>query len=89
MVVVDIWADPTRAAHNSVVTHDAKAKCFRIYEEVFKVLHLTKRSTDDGESIYFNQTRIISSEALGEPDLSWVQDGNGARMLRCRFGISY
>lgn len=89
LVVVDIWADPTRDTDNSVLTHDAKTKCFHIYSEVFKVLHLLDRSTDDGGAIYFDQTRIISSESLGEPDLSWVQDGNGARMLRSRFGISY
>lgn len=89
LVVVDIWADPTRAADNSVLTHDAKAKCFRIYDEVFRTLHLLDRADSSGEFIYFGDTRIMSSEALGEPDLQWVNDGNGARMLRCRFGISY
>lgn len=89
LVVVDIWADPTRSADNSVLKHDAKAKCFTIYDEVYRVLHRVDRADDNGDFIYFGGLRIISSESLAEPDLQWVTDGNGARMLRCRFGISY
>lgn len=89
MVVVDIWADPTRGIDNSVTVDDAKSKCFKIFDEVFKVLHLVNRDTPSGGAIFFDQTRIISSELLGEPDLTKVDDGNGAKMLRCRFGISY
>jgi hypothetical protein len=88
-VVVDIWADPSRKEDNSVLVHDAKTKCFTIHAAVKKALHLNqKRSRSDASAIYFGNTRVTSSELLGEPDLQWVTDGNGARMLRARYGIS-
>jgi hypothetical protein len=89
LVVVDIWADPTREADNSVRVHDAKTKAFTVYDAVHKTLHLIDRGTSSGGAVFFDQTRIISSEVLGEPELNWVTDGNGTRMLRCRVGISY
>lgn len=88
-VAVDIWADPTRSADNSVLVHDAKTKCFRIYDAVFEALHLREITNEDGSFLYFSDVRITSSESLGEPNLQWVTDGNGARMLRAIFGISY
>lgn len=88
-VIVDIWADPTRAADNSVSVDDAREKALKIYDAVFSLLHRVKRSTDDGGAIYFGGVRVITSESLGEPDLQPVIDGNGAKMLRCRFGLSY
>lgn len=89
LVVVDIWADPTRKADMSVAVDDAKTKCFDIYDAVFKALHLVNRDTPSGGAIFFDQTMITSSESLGDPDLTWVDEGNGARMLRGRFGLSY
>lgn len=88
-VVVDIWADPTRNPDHSYQYNDADDKLFKIYEAVFAVLHRTHRADDAGNSIFFNGGRIISSESLGEPDITSVTDGNGSRMMRCRFGISY
>lgn len=83
-VVVDIWADPTRKSDHSVSVDDARDKCFTVYKKVFQALHLLDR-----RDIQFGDTRIISSEALSEPELSPVTNGNGAYMLRCRFGISH
>lgn len=88
-VVVDIWADPTRNEDNSPTTDDAKAKCFFIHDAVFKALHLAHHADVDGNSpIYFDNTRVTSSELIGEPTLTWITDGNGARMLRSNYGIS-
>lgn len=88
-VVVDIWADPTRNEDGSVYEHDAKAKCFRIYDRVDRALHLVNRDREDGGAIFFGLTRIFSSERLADPDLQWVSDSNGARMLRGRYGITH
>lgn len=87
-VYVDIWADPTRNADNSVKVQDARAKAFRVYEQVKKVLHLTRRS-ENGHPVRFNNTVISSSEILGEPELEKVSDGDGAYMMRLRVGISH
>lgn len=83
-IVVDIWADPTRDADHSVIVDDAKTKCFTIHEAVKKALHLP-----NSQGIVFDETRITSSELLGEPELNPVIDGNGAKMLRARYGISF
>lgn len=80
LCIVDIWADPTRNDDFSVKTDDAKAKCFVIYTALKKVLN--HPMNDMGAPLYFDQTRITSSEIFGEPVLSWVENGNGARMLR-------
>jgi hypothetical protein len=89
VVVVDIWADPTRSADNSILKDDAKTKCFTVHAAVKRALHLAHHEANSGEApIYFNQTRVTSSELLGEPELSPVSEGNGAYMLRCRYGIS-
>lgn len=85
IVVVDIWADPTRHPDNSVKVADAESKAFRVYSEIRKVLHLLER-----QNIVFNETPIASSEAMYEPDpIQKVTSGNGARFLRSRFSISY
>lgn len=89
MVVVDIWSDPTRKEDNSPKFDDAKTKAFDVFDAVFSALHLAHHETDDGQVIYFNQTRVTSCELIGEPLLSPVANGNGAKMLRCNFGISY
>ncbi len=88
-VVVDIWADPTRNSDHSVKYDDARAKAFRVYEAVYKVMHTVNRSLPAGTSIHWGDERIVSSEALAEPDITPVSDGNGAYMLRARFGITY
>ena len=89
IVLVDIWADPTRSEDNSVLFEDARLKCFKIHAAVKRVLHIVDRSSNSGEAVLFNTTRITSSELLTEPDLSPVEDSNGAYMLRARYGISY
>lgn len=89
IATVDIWADPTRKSDNSVAMDDAKYKCFAIHAAVYQALHLSEHQPlTGGQVIYFNQTRVTSSELLGEPALSWVTDGNGARMLRANYAIS-
>lgn len=89
-VVVDIWADPLRdASTGSVLEDDAADKAFRVYHEVRKVLHRIDRSGPGGSSIYFGDLRISSSVAADEPELHKVTDGNGAKMLRCVFNITY
>jgi hypothetical protein len=88
-VVVDIWADPTRAEDNSVRVNDAKTKCFTIHAAVKRALHLNQhRARNDASAIYFGNTRVTTSELLAEPDLQPVSDSNGAHMLRARYGIS-
>lgn len=87
-VAVDIWADPTRNPDNSVKFDDAKTKCFDIYDAVFSLLHRTNRDTASGGSLFFDSLRVLASQSLGEPDLTSVSDGNGAKMLRARFGLT-
>lgn len=89
VVVVDIWADPTRSDDGSVAVHDAKSKVFRVWDAVDAALHIQKRTEEDGTALFFGDVRIITSQRLGDPDLQWVKDGDGARMLRCRYGITY
>lgn len=86
-VRVDIWADPTRDEDHSVKLNDAAAKCFAIYDAIFPLLHRPNRDTDSGGSILLNGTRVTALESLAEPELSRVDNGNGARMLRGRFGL--
>jgi hypothetical protein len=89
LIVVDIWADPTRADDHSVELEDAKTKCFAIHKAIKKALHFSQRVSPEGSSpLYFQNTRVTSSELLGEPALTPVLDGNGAMMLRCRYGVT-
>jgi hypothetical protein len=90
VVVVDIWADPQRFEDFSPVDSvNAKRKAFLVHAAVKRALHLTQHRSNNGSpAVYFDKTRVTSSELLGEPDLQPVSDGNGARMLRARYGIS-
>lgn len=89
LIVVDIWADPTRNTDHSVKYDDAEDKANDIFDAVRSVMHTVDRGRSGGGFIYWGDERITSSESLAEPDTTPVKDGNGAYMLRARFGITY
>lgn len=89
LVVVDIFADPTRNADHSVALDDAETKARHIYDELFKVMHTVNPSSANGLSIFWGDLRITSSESLAEPSVTPVADGNGLVLLRARFGVTH
>jgi hypothetical protein len=97
VLIVDIWADPTRdPASHAVMRKDADLKVERVFEAIDKFLHLTHRSVN-GDSVIWgtpdqvtNRTgvRIIASERQDEPTMRPAFNDEGAIMGSVRYNVS-
>lgn len=96
VLIVDIWADPTRHSDNSVRRKDADLKIEEVYLAIDKFLHLVNKSQPGGSAVVWgtaseiaNKTgvRIVESARQNEPSLSPAFDNEGALMGRVRYNV--
>lgn len=97
LMIVDVWADPTRNADGSVKQDDAKDKIEVIFARLKKHFHTVHLSRPNGLPYIWGTDAqitqktgsiVLGSIQLDEPDYSPVLDGNGAWMGRVRYGVN-
>lgn len=97
ILVVDIWADPTRNPDMSVKMKDSDLKIEAVYAAVDRRLHRVDGGQPGGGSIFWGTpseiaaktgVRIISSKRQNEPDIQPAFDSEGALMGRVRYYVT-
>lgn len=97
MIIVDIWADPTRNIDKSVQKFDAKTKIEDIQDFVDKYLHLVEPGDVNGNpQIWGTSAQIAAktgvvvtgSQRLSGPSYSPIRDTDEAWMGRYTYGIN-
>lgn len=100
-LLVDVWASPTRDSANtlSVKVQDADLLIETVMDAMRPYLHTLLTPFPTSANVWLWGTTVevsthtgvyvLSSEQLGEPVFSDVREGNGARMGRYTFGVSF
>jgi len=88
VLTVDIWSDPTRNSDGSVRRKDADLKIEAVYKAVDRHLHQVSNSLPNGDYIFWDDERIISSSRQNEPSLRPAFDDEGAMMGTINYNVT-